>query len=181
MIEGPNQAICKSIWLDNRKLFATVPGSSCNHQAWPGGYQDHIAEGMNFLVVLYDTLCALRPLPFSLSDALVVFYFHDFEKLWKYEVTSSGAVVPIAALEKKLAQHQFRLNKLIEYGIVLTPEQENAMKYVEGEGADYSRTERKMGELAALCHLADCASARLFPLHPWETNDAWTGASRART
>src|SRR5918998_3302271 len=66
-------------------LFKSARGSSHNHQAWAGGYADHVREVMNTAVVLYGALAQLRPLPFSLSDALVVLFVHDLEKPWAYE------------------------------------------------------------------------------------------------
>ena len=36
---------------------------------------------MNIAVVLYERLNSIRPLPFSLSDLLLVVYLHDVEKL----------------------------------------------------------------------------------------------------
>jgi hypothetical protein len=40
---------------------------------------------MNTAVILYHTFGQLRPMPFSLSDALVVLFVHDLEKPWAYE------------------------------------------------------------------------------------------------
>ena len=64
--------------------------------------------------------------------------------------------------------------------IILTPEEENGMKYVEGEFDDYSNRRRAMGPLAALCHLADVTSARIGFDHPLDKNDSWVGARRIR-
>ena len=166
MISGANHRACLQMYVDNIQLFNVVPGSSHNHQAWPGGYHDHVEESMNFIIDLYKMFTRTRTLPFSLSDALTVMFLHDIEKPWKYELDAGGRLVPIEALKSKSAQHEFRARKLREYGVVLSPDQENAMKYVEGEYADYSRTELKMGQLAALCHMADVASARLFFDYP---------------
>ncbi|MBX4190352.1 hypothetical protein KW791_03615, partial [Candidatus Parcubacteria bacterium] len=85
-IDPPNRNVCKIILQDNRKLFQTVPGSTNNHQAWPGGYWDHVREIMNIAIVNHKGLSELRPLPFSLSDALLVVFLHDLEKPWKYDI-----------------------------------------------------------------------------------------------
>ena len=120
---------------------------------------------MNIVIKLYQTLNSLRSLPFSLSDALLICFLHDVEKPWKYELINRELHV-IEALKEKPAQHEFRMNKLASYGIVLTVSQLNGLKYVEGEISDYSSRERKMNELAALCHMADVASARIWYNYP---------------
>jgi len=180
MVDEPNRSACFRILVDNRKLFQTVQGSSNNHQAWPGGYFDHVQEIMNIALVLYRQLNSLRSLPFSLSDALLVVFLHDIEKPWKYEVGEDGQLQYIEALKTKQAQHEFRNRKLREYGIVLTADQENGMKYVEGEFNDYTNKRRVMGPLAALCHLADVTSARIWFDHPMVSADLWLGAERKR-
>ncbi len=179
-IDEPNRSGCKKILEEHRTLFQTVQGSTNNHQNWPGGYFDHVQEIMNIAVVLYAALSSARPLPFQLSDALPVVYLHDLEKPWKYELGSDGQLHEIASMKEKEAQIEFRFTQLEKYGIVFTPEQENAMRYVEGEGRDYSSRHRVAGPLAAFCHLCDMTSARIWFDCPKEKNDAWTGAGRVR-
>ena len=135
MIDEPNRTICLRILEDNRVLFQTVQGSSHNHQAWSGGYFDHIQDVMNIGSVLYGQLNLIRPLPFTLSDVLLVLFLHDIEKPWKYEITD-GTLRIKSDLKDKSNQREFRNRKLEEYGIKLTPDQENGMKYVEGEYKD---------------------------------------------
>lgn len=181
MIDEPNRTGCRRIVSEHRKLFQTVQGSTNNHQAWAGGYFDHVQEIMNIVIVLYLRMSALRPLPFSLSDALLVVFLHDLEKPWKYEFGTDGQLNEIDALRgNKPAQHAFRFAKIEEYGIVLTDEQRNGMLYVEGELADYSSRRRVAGPLAALCHMADVMSARVWFDHPLEQDDPWRGANRHR-
>ena len=182
MIAGPNGAACRRMLDDNRALFETVPGSTNNHQAWPGGYIDHVTEGMNVAVNLYDTLIGLRDLPFTLSDALLVFFLHDVEKPWKYELGADGQLHHRKGLTTKAGAHAFRAAKIAEYGIVLTKEQKNGLRYVEGELDEYSSRRRVMGPLAAFCHLCDVTSARIWFDHPLEKDeDTWIGARRVRT
>jgi hypothetical protein len=181
MIEGLNQAACKNILLDNRKLFATVQGSTNNHQAWPGGYQDHVCEIMNIAHSLYLHLSSLRSLPFSLSDLLLVVFLHDIEKPWKYELRRDGQLYHRSGLDTKTQHHQFRMQKLAEYGISLTPEQLNGLQYVEGELGDYTNRRRMMGPLAAVAHMCDTASARLWFDHPLVAHDPWEGARRTHS
>ncbi len=180
MIDEPNRFACAKILSENRELFQKVQGSTHNHQAWPGGYYDHVQDGMNLVIVDYILLDSLRPLPFSLSDGLLTFFLHDIEKPWAFEIGPGGEVQRIEALITKKAQHEFRAQKLKEYGIILSEDQKNAMKYVEGEFDDYTNKRRMMGPLAALCHRADVASARIYFNHPLEKDDPWEGAERIR-
>ncbi len=181
LIDEPNRSACARLLNDNRALFETVQGSTNNHQNWKGGYIDHIQEIMNIAVVLHHSLSECRSLPFSLSDALTVVYLHDVEKPWKYELGEDGRLNEIPAMREKEAQIQFRFEMLKKYGIVFTPEQDNAMRYVEGESKDYSSRHRVAGPLAAFCHLCDVTSARIWFDHPKEQADSWIGASRVRT
>jgi hypothetical protein len=175
MIDEPNQSICLKILEENLTLFQTAQGSSHNHQAWQGGYADHIEDVMNISVVIYKQLDVLRPLPFSLSDVLLVLFLHDIEKPWKYEIVDGSLRIKTELIEKE-AQKEFRSRKLKEYGISLTTDQENGMKYVEGEYKDYSSHHRAMNPLAALCHLADVTSARIWFDRP-SSNDEWKHVS----
>lgn len=180
MIDEPNRTACKRILVENRKLFQTVQGSTNNHQNWPGGYFDHVSEIMNIAVVLYERLNSLRPLPFSLSDLLLVVYLHDVEKPWKYELHEDGQLHHKATMKDKKDHQRFRMAKLAEYGVIFTPEQENGMKYAEGELSDYTNRRRMMGPLACAAHMCDVCSARLWFAHPAEVNDPWLGAERVR-
>lgn len=181
MIGGRNGKACAKLLADNRQLFEIVQGSTNNHQNWTGGYVDHVTDGMNVAVVLYAALSAKRPLPFTLSDALLVFFLHDIEKPWKYVVGEDGELHHLPAFKDKEDAHAFRAAKLREYGIVLTDEQQNGLRYVEGELNDYSNRHRVMGPLAAFCHLCDVTSARIWFDRPTSDGDPWLGATRHRT
>ena len=136
------------------ELFRNAAGSSHNHQAWEGGYLNHITETMNIACWLYET-CP-RKLPFTLEDALVVLFLHDIEKPFK------GSDVELGSTKEE--RRNFRDAFIQKNQIVLTQEQSNALRYVEGED-DYSGNERKMGALAAFCHCCDILSARLWWFH----------------
>lgn len=181
LVDEPNRSACIRILSDHHKLFESIQGSSHNHQAWPGGYIDHVHETMNLAVPLYNTLNSLRPLPFTLSDTLLVMFLHDIEKPWKYEQGDDGKLKIKESLQPKNVQHQFRAEKLKEYGIILSLEQENGLHYVEGEFADYRGDERVMHPLAALCHICDIVSARIFFDYPTEKDDPWKDTQRFRT
>jgi len=178
LITEPNRTAIRKILADNRELFGTVQGSTHNHQAWPGGYLDHVTEVMNIAVVLFKALDAKRPLPFSISDILLVVFLHDIEKPWKYELGEDGHLRHKATMLTKLDHQRFRMEKLAEYGVLLSDDHENGLKYAEGELDDYSSRERKMRPLAALAHLCDVTSARLWFDHPAPADDPWEGARR---
>lgn len=178
MIDEPNGSACLKILGDNKTIFGHSQGSVNNHQAWDGGYLDHVQEAMNIALLLYGPLNNARELPFTLSDALAVLYLHDLEKPWKYEQDSDGKLRHRRGLDTKTAHHQFRKQKIEEYGVKLNAGQENALKYVEGELDDYTNQRRVMNELAAFCHACDNLSARLWFNHPLEASDAWAGAKR---
>jgi hypothetical protein len=179
-IDEPHRSIVSRILTDNRELFETTTGSSHNHQTWRGGYIDHVTDTMNIAVVLFATINTLRPQPFSLSDALLILFLHDIEKPWRFEASPYGGYRENAKLLTKEDRAHFREAKLKEYGLSLTPEQANALKYVEGEYKDYSSKRRVMGELAALCHLCDTTSARICYDHPLMNADPWPDAGRTR-
>jgi hypothetical protein len=180
MIDEPHRAACRRILEDHRELFSRVQGSTHNHQAWPGGYQDHVTEAMNIAVVLYGRLHDLRALPFSLSDALLVMFLHDIEKPWKYEIGPDGQPCHKPEFRTKAQAQAYRERRLFEYGIRLSEEQMNGLVYVEGEMNDYSNRRRVMGPLAAFCHLCDVTSARIWHAFPAVSGDSWTGAKRVR-
>lgn len=182
LINGQNGTICTHILEENRELFEMARGSTHNHQTWDGGYIDHITDCMNFGANFYDFITAFgRPTPFSLSDVLLILFLHDIEKPWRIYIDTNGTVGNREGLDTKEAYLAFREVKFAEYGLALTPEQQNALKYVEGEYKDYSSTHRVMNELAAFCHLVDTWSARGWYDYPKAEGDEWTGAGRFRS
>jgi hypothetical protein len=181
LIDDKHRPACRRILDDHRERFEQVRGSTHNHQAWEGGYIDHITDGLNFARHLYEFMKSFgRPLPFSLSDALLIFFLHDLEKPWRILV-QNGVASNKAGLDTKEAFKEFREQKLVEYGLQLTPYQMNGLTYVEGEYKDYSSTRRVMNELAAFCHMVDNWCARGWYDYPKAVGDEWTGAKRVRT
>jgi hypothetical protein len=175
-VHQPYRSAFQQLLATHDDLFRSARGSSYNHQAWVGGYADHVREVMNAAVVLYDTLGQLRALPFSLSDALVVLFVHDLEKPWAYEEVN-GTWRRRTGLKENA--HGFRLAKLAEAGVTLPADLERAVLFVEGEGNHYSNRARAMSPLAAFCHMCDVASARLWHDCPMVRDDPWVGASRS--
>jgi hypothetical protein len=179
-IDSPAREACQLMIADHRGLFSVAPGASKNHQDWVGGYWDHVSEVMNLGVVLWTVLNFLRPLAFSLSDVLLVLFLHDLEKPWRYVPIEGGGWKVNPALKDKAARQAFREAKLAKYGLVLTEAQENALRYVEGEGNDYCGDGRVMNDLAAVCHCCDVLSARLWPTHPVTGADPWGDPRRSK-
>jgi hypothetical protein len=186
LIDEPFRFMCRRILEENRALFERTRGSTHNHQTWDGGYIDHITDGMNYARHLYAFDSAFgRPMPFSLSDALLIFFLHDLEKPWRIMVSESGEASNRPGLDTKEAFKAFREQKLREYlpqaSHYFTPYLMNALTYVEGELKDYSSTHRVMNELAAFCHKIDNWSARGWYNYPKAEGDEWIGAGRVRT
>jgi hypothetical protein len=164
-----HEAHFRRILADHKGLFEKAQGSSHNHQAWPGGYLDHVVETMNIAWWLASS--SPRDYPFSVFEALEVMFLHDIEKPWLQSPEApspAGSFKEYAAssyggLYTKEVRRHFRATLISHYGIKLTPEQENALKYVEGvPDSEYTPGERTMGELATFCHCCDILSARLW-------------------
>ena len=133
-----------------RSLMSLAQGSSNNHQAWIGGYMDHIHETLVIARMLYEKMNDFRVLEFSLDSALIVLYFHDVEKIQKY---TTG---------ENIDKDYFYSNEIKKYQISFTQEEMNALKYVHGEGEDYTNKKRVASPLAAFCHCVDTISARIW-------------------
>lgn len=151
-LRPPNRERVLLLIRDHAPRLLRARGSSHNHQAWAGGYLDHVNDVMQIASVLYAAMSEFRKLPFNLQDARLVLFLHDLEKPWKED----------HVFVDKLDRARFRWVKIHEYGIELTEEQENAIRYVEGEGDEYSPKRRVMNEMAAFCHMCDVASARVW-------------------
>jgi hypothetical protein len=176
LLEGANGRRMRRLLGEHRISHAHARGSSSNHQAWPGGFWDHTTEVLNIAVLQYRTLSSRRPLPFSLSDALLVLCAHDLEKMVRFD--AEGVEDP--ALTAKADKAAFRLLLLDRYAIQLTPEQANALRYAEGvRDHEYSNQHRTMGPLACFVHICDLLSTRLWFNHPLASGDPWIPAQRS--
>lgn len=160
MIDGENRELCIRFLEKNKERFYLSPGSLSKHQNWRGGYIDHLEEVMSLAVNLYKTLFKTRKPDFTLSDALLVLFLHDLEKPFKY---IAPKVLPYSdrIQDKKFIQKVIRKERF-----KLSQSHLNALKYIHGEGGDYSRTKRLQGPLAAFCHACDNISARVWFDYP---------------
>lgn len=170
-IVNPIRNALLEFYTKHKTPMLVAQGSQHNHQAWPGGYIDHIADTMNIARVLYDSLHTKRKLSFTLSDAMIVLFLHDVEKAFPnridavYEVNFRNRPAAKATVRKQILDEE-NLNGW------LTPEQLQALDNIEVE-RDYSNTKRGMIPLAAFCHMCDIASARLWFDHPLPTHEKW--------
>lgn len=136
---------------DYQDLVDVASGSSHNHQSWKGGYKDHIAETLRIADVVYDGMSQIRQMPFELDSGKICLLLHDIEKIWLY---TNGTWID---------KDEWYLKTLPDvYGVTLTEDELNALEYTHGEVHDHSKSERKMGRLAAFVHACDCMSARLW-------------------
>ena len=139
---------------DHKELIHSSRGSKSKHQAWEGGYADHLAEIFRIADLNYQSYSALRPLPFTFDSAIIVLKFHDAEKIWAYTVGLPADFNKDTFYDRTLKE---------KYNIVFSEEERNALHYVHGESdKDYDPHVRKAGRLAAFCHVADHLSARLW-------------------
>lgn len=151
--------VCNNILKDFSAEIRVFPGSVKKHQAWEGGYMDHVSEAMNIAVPLYETMNSRRKLPFTLNDALFVIFIHDLDKLLRYK-TKKGR-------NDAGKNHDYYLEQVIEllnkkYSYKLTADEENGLRYVHGEIKDYHPTKRRMKPLACFVHCCDIISARMW-------------------
>lgn len=178
LIEGPNRSVCYKLLEDHREVFTRARGAKVKHQDWEGGYLDHITEIMNLAIALYDPLHSRRPLPFSLSDALLVLFLHDLEKPWRY-VQKGDRLEDAPEFSDKDKIQAFVNDLIAQYDFQLTDDHRNALRYVEGEGKDYDQYTRLQGPLAAFVHTCDTISARIWYDCPMEEDDPWEGSCRS--
>ena len=173
LIQEPNKSAFLRMIKENEDIFFQAKGSAIKHQAWEGGYVDHITECLNMAINLFETLDNLRHLPFSLEDCLIVLFLHDLEKPWLY-----GGKISFNQREER---YSFREEILERYGVSLTDDQMIALRYVEGEGKDYSPTKRVMNPLGAFCHSCDTLSARMWHDRPYDKQEQWGHRSQFTT
>jgi hypothetical protein len=139
---------------EHLELIESSRGSNTKHQAWKGGYVDHLGEVFRIAEAHYGALSAIRPLSFTLDAAVIVLYFHDVEKIWKYTT----------GLDADFDKDRYYDQTLKDvYGIEFSAEERNGLRYIHGESdSEYDPNVRKAGPLAAFCHAADILSARMW-------------------
>lgn len=158
-----------AIYQDYKSLFHYAYGSTSNHQAWQGGYADHIAETLRVNKSIYHALSSdIRALPFTEDSALICLFLHDIEKPFRYGPSDDSECNKWRNLAggdwqvwEKLKWDIISEMK-VKYGFELSDDEVNALKYTHGEGGDYQKGKRVAGPLAAHVHHCDNASARIY-------------------
>lgn len=140
-------------YFQHKELIIISKGSGHNHQAYAGGYIEHMTQCLIIADKLYTQLSSLGKLNFSLQSACIVLFFHDIEKIWKYTT----------GLSETFDKTKWYTDILCDdYEICFSSDEMNALKYIHGEGQDYKSNARVMNPLAAFCHMVDVTSARIF-------------------
>jgi len=151
-----------------KEIFHFSKGSMHNHQAWKGGYADHIAECLRINKITYNSLSEFRPLPFTEDSALICLFLHDIEKPFRYgpedneECNKWREQACIYHYGWEVLKTVILTSLLKDFGLELTEEEMNALQYAHGEGKDHLKNERVAGPLAAHVHHCDNISARIW-------------------
>ncbi len=154
LIRGENGIACRKMFAKYKSIFEKAPGSKVKHQAWEGGYIQHLCQCMALAEFLYEPIKNIGGVDFSLSDAILILFFHDLEKPFKYV---EGKVFNNDAEKKEFILSQVKL-----FNIILNEKYLNALKYIHGEGEDYSPTVNVQWPLSAFVHVCDVTSARIW-------------------
>jgi hypothetical protein len=168
---GSRQAACLLLYDTFKAKIDSARGSAHKHQAWEGGYIDHVCETVEIAEKSYTALSLIRPLPFSLESALVVLFIHDLEKPFKYHIIQTGSGSWDVSVRPEFKPHavvsikQFVLSLALAFGISLSEDEKQSYLRIEGEGKDYGE-ERVQTPLGAFCHCCDTISARIWPDQP---------------
>jgi len=120
-------------------------GSTHNHQAWEGGYRDHVTQCLNYV----DELHYLVHQTVKRVDAKLVLYLHDVEKL------------PGVVEERSQKWWGYSSTLHTQFQVDLELKHLESIILIHGENEYYQKTERVMDELAAFCHVGDILSSRV--------------------
>tara|TARA_R110000868_G_scaffold262401_2_gene521019 strand:+ start:4977 stop:5543 length:567 start_codon:yes stop_codon:yes gene_type:complete len=166
MSDPRKQALIK-IYNDHINLFHEARGSNVKHQAWAGGYADHITETFRVNRATYEALSAIRPLPFTQDNAIIALFFHDMEKPFKYGSDKHEDCQKFQKMHKqgaswKSIKKDILKDMQLKYNFRFTDDELNALKYTHGEGDDYSGEKHTACELAAHVHHCDNTSANIW-------------------
>lgn len=112
LIKKPNGNLCLKLITENQELLSIAWGKNKNHN-WYGGYFDYLTDVMNIAKELYTTFDNLRPLPFSLSDTLLVLYLQE-ETLKKFISNEYGVELKLLKDEKDNILSNERIKNSLE-------------------------------------------------------------------
>lgn len=159
---------CTDFMRRHHAAFSTAKGGT-THQAYPGGFEDHLDECFGIAGKLYWSLEELRPLPFTLGDAILALWLHDIEKPWK----NSHVLRPLTNKLLATTGKKIQLTEEIvdELRLPLQEQHWNAIKYAHGETDDYEHGKAKACPLAAFVNMCDYWSARGWPDEPMKSGN----------
>jgi hypothetical protein len=167
-MEDSRKNVLLQIYKKHNDLFHYAAGSGHNHQAWQGGYADHIAEILRINEITYTALLNIRPLDFSKDSATIALFFHDIEKPFRYG--PAGDARCDKWRKKFTTPNEWEKAKWMildemreEFNFSFTEDEINALTYTHGEGHDHRKDKRVSSPLAAHVHHCDNASARIWP------------------
>lgn len=165
-LSDPRREAMLAIYDDHQELFREAKGSSHNHQAWEGGYADHLAETIRVNRWVWPVLNDKRRLPFSMDSADICLFLHDAEKLFRYSYSAHPEVLfwrhkAASTLWEDLKDDIIRAWQH-QYGFHLTADEQNAIAYTHGEGPEHRKDWRVATPLAAHVHHCDNTSARIW-------------------
>ena len=154
LIRGQNGIACRKMFAKYKSVFEKAPGSKVKHQAWEGGYVQHLCQTMALAEFLYEPIKNVGGVDFELSDAIMILFLHDLEKPFKYVL---GKV-----FHNDAEKSDFIKTMANDFNISLSEKHLNALKYIHGEGDDYSPTVNVQWPLSAFVHVCDVTSARIW-------------------
>ena len=171
-IDGTNGKIIREEVMADPEIYhaiMTAPGSRGAHQAFVGGYREHLRQTMMIASHLYElglVTNMFEYLPaeehFTESDALLVMFLHDIEKPFLFQVNDDGSIGNRSQMTKP-ERTQFRADFIRRFGFELDARHWNGLDFVEGVRDHlYIPGNRADKPLAALCHAADNMSARAY-------------------
>lgn len=177
LVNMPNRDAIIDAYVENAARIAQTPGSKKKHQAWDGGYLDHVVYATNYGIALHNVHRMLGFEPdHDEGDIALMLLLHDFGKIARYKKADNGWDY---VDDPDRAEHEFFDKAIERYGFALTEIQENALEFVHGEGSKYTPQGRLMLPLATVCHTADVWNARYCPAHPKPAGEErWVGAYR---
>lgn len=170
-MDDPRREALLKFYDDYEDIIHYAAGSSHNHQAWEGGYADHIAEVLRISELYHDAMSAVRPLSYSKEAAIMSLFFHDIEKPFRYGPEDSAECNKWRRLAEEAGAgyevwEDLKWDILAEieakYGFKLTADERNGIEYAHGEGSAHEKFRRVASPLASHVHICDTASARIW-------------------
>ncbi len=176
LVEAPNKDPVIDAYIQNAERIAVTPGSKTKHQAWKGGYLDHVVYATNYALALHklDKEIGFNP-DHTKGDIALVMLLHDFGKIVRYKKVNDGWEY---VENPDVTEREFFESVIQEHNFKLTKEQKNALEFIHGEGTKHTPEGRVMRPLAVVCHNADIWSARAHPDNPLLVKDPWRGVRR---